>query len=417
MVGASCGPDALATCNEGYACLGPRTKLTAMHLHTCAVADDGKVWCWGSNGFGELGDGTTVDSSSPIPVRLPRPAIDVSAGYAHTCAVLDDGNLYCWGSNENVKAVPSSPAFIVSEPTRVETPGTQFEEVTCSADHTCGLTRQSTVWCWGRTREGQSGVDGVATNNDTVGPTPVSGLDEVHKIDSGLGHTCVVRRGTPSLLCWGSNRSHFGDVFDGKLGPTAQNLDYSATPVATNFDAPVLNMGIGYESTYAVVADGTTYAWGSDANEQLGTESTGGETDTPGPVKTYDDMQQLVPLRSVSEVARTDASGECAQMQDLTHGSRYLCWGTDASGELGFGIAGAQVRYPKPTTVLPQEAANLARAEQRSCFTIDKGGVVEIDCFGRQPNGIGDAADSVSDQLSPVPVQWDPARFERYLAR
>src|SRR5262249_53633031 len=86
--GLACGRSGNGKCNEGFACLGPKTKLTALRRHTCLLAEDGKVWCWGDNNFGELGDGSTTNRSNPVLVQgLPSPAIDVSAGYNKTCAI------------------------------------------------------------------------------------------------------------------------------------------------------------------------------------------------------------------------------------------------------------------------------------------------------------------------------------------
>src|SRR5262249_43048828 len=97
-IGAPCGSDGLASCNEGYACIGHKTRLSAFQTHTCALVDDGKVWCWGDNKYAALGDGTTDDQGNPVWVDLPRPAIDVSTGFGYSCAVLDDGTAYCWGA-------------------------------------------------------------------------------------------------------------------------------------------------------------------------------------------------------------------------------------------------------------------------------------------------------------------------------
>ena len=68
-VGAACGPSGLARCNEGYACLGPDLQISAMMRHTCLLADDRKIWCWGENGFSQLGDGTVTDRGTPVLVR------------------------------------------------------------------------------------------------------------------------------------------------------------------------------------------------------------------------------------------------------------------------------------------------------------------------------------------------------------
>src|SRR6185312_7157381 len=99
-VGKECGPDGRARCNEGYACIGPHTRLSAILTHTCAVDDAGLVWCWGYNQYGELGDGTHIDRTKPVQVKgLPGPVMDVSAGYAHTCVLTRAGEAWCWGNN------------------------------------------------------------------------------------------------------------------------------------------------------------------------------------------------------------------------------------------------------------------------------------------------------------------------------
>jgi hypothetical protein len=416
-IGAPCGVNDRGTCNEGYACIGPRTGLTAMRLHTCALADDGKVWCWGDNPYGELGDGTTEQSPYPTPVRLPLPAIDVSAGFTHTCAVVDDGSVYCWGNNTDGKAIPTSLEFDLLEPSRLEAPGTRFVRVSAAEHHTCAITDQSTVWCWGRTRAGECGVDGEALNVTDVGPMAVPGLNAVHSIDSGLAHTCAVRHGTPSLLCWGSNRNGDDGDIDDKLGPGAAGRYYSATPVPVEFPAQVRDVGIGYESTYAVVGDGKTYAWGSNAYLQLGTGTSDAVVDAPQVVETFDDSEQLVALDSVSDVLRSDGASQCVRMQDLSRASPYMCWGTSMFGNLGFGGLQTPQAYPKASTVLPRSAANLVRGEQHSCFTTEEEDVVKIECFGRNFVVGNGTTDRIAEQDEPAPVRWDPKLFERYLAR
>jgi alpha-tubulin suppressor-like RCC1 family protein len=77
------------------------TALSAGSAHTCALRADSLVFCWGANGFGQLGDGTTLSRPWPETVEFGAVpgAIAVTAGGFHTCALLDNGIPYCWGSN------------------------------------------------------------------------------------------------------------------------------------------------------------------------------------------------------------------------------------------------------------------------------------------------------------------------------
>ena len=79
--------------------LSDAVELVAGRYHVCARRQSGAVSCWGRNEYGQLGDGTKTNRSAPVTVALPRPAVHVGAGGFHTCALLDDDSLYCWGHN------------------------------------------------------------------------------------------------------------------------------------------------------------------------------------------------------------------------------------------------------------------------------------------------------------------------------
>ena len=80
--------------------LGRATAVSTSGAHTCVVLEDTTVACWGSNQFGQLGDGTTEDSPTPVPVANLRGVTALSTGWYHTCAVLADGTGSCWGNNQ-----------------------------------------------------------------------------------------------------------------------------------------------------------------------------------------------------------------------------------------------------------------------------------------------------------------------------
>lgn len=416
--GAACGPGGLARCNEGYACVGPKLRLSAFHTHTCALADDGKVWCWGDNQYGELGDGTTNNSGYPVWVRLPRRAVDVSTGYSHSCAVLDDGTAYCWGANTGGRTAPTLDSEGVLVPTKIDAPAFRFSNISCGWLHTCALTTSTTVVCWGSTTKGQCGIDGEVTGLQRTPPVEIPHLDLVRALEAGLSHTCALRSGTPNLVCWGSNASEFdGNYIDGKLGSAADGLTHSALPVPVALGVPVLNLGLGYESTYAMAAGDITYAWGSNSRKQLGIEDDVQWTSAPKPVMHVDE-QGLRPLPKVVGLPRSSGSGACARMQDFSLGTRYFCWGGDDHGELGFGAAEAIPRqYANPTSVLPASAGNMARGDSHACVTVDEGAGTEIRCFGLIAMVANGTTDHVANQLLPMPVQWRAENAQEFLTR
>lgn len=416
-VGAPCGPDGLAQCNEGYACIGPKTRLSAFHMHTCALADDGRVWCWGDNKFAPLGDGTTDNAGSPVWVRLPRKAIDVSAGYAHSCAVLDDGTAYCWGGVIGTRIGPKVDTAVMPVPAEVSAPGFHFTKISCGEDYTCALTTSSTVVCWGDTTTGQCGIDGQVTGRGQTTAVEIPGLDHVRSIETGRDHTCVLRTNTPTLMCWGSNVDRDTGGIDGKLGPAAEHLPYSVLPVPVDLGDAVLAMSVGYESSYAL-AGGILYAWGSNSAKQLGTGDDEPSNSTPKQVMR---LSLLAPtaLLKVGLIPHASGSGACARMLDLEYGTRYFCWGTDRHGELGFGTTTtAPYQYAQETSMLSTSAANMARGINHACVTVTDPAGTEIQCFGLYDMvANGTTGDHVSEQRKPAPVMWKRENAQEFLTR
>lgn len=447
-VGKACGPNRNgpepAHCNEGYACVGPAARLTAIREHTCLVDDAGKVWCWGLALDGELGNGARGSSGSPVLVRgLPRPAIDVSAGYVHTCAVLDDGSAYCWGDNTAGQCgsgkLTRDPVLVPFRVPAVDENGkdVHFTNVTAGQGHTCALTTGGTVYCWGDSRAGQCGVD-RSPGPFAVGPTKIEGLDNVVQVETVKDHTCVVRSAAPTMECWGSN-SYYDPNNDppdggtrqgipvGKLGPGAAGLPFSATPVAVDLGMDVIDVGMSYESTNALTVDRTVYAWGLNANDpprpefQLGIQSTALIVTTPTHVLAQY-LTAVSTLQNVREIARTDGSDQCVELEATTNrGGRFMCWGQNDQGELGIGTEEAlHQSFPIATDALgiPDAATHLVRAESHGCVLVPGKDRTEVLCFGagaRVGNGTVAANEAgekgIPPQVKALPVVWNPGNF------
>ncbi|MBI4700605.1 MAG: hypothetical protein HY744_05490 [Deltaproteobacteria bacterium] len=198
------GTSALAVATGGY--------------HTCAVKKDGTLWCWGRNADGELGDGTTQSKSSPVQVSaLGTSALAVAAGGYHTCAVKAGGTLWCWGNNEYGQLGDGTTQDETS-PVQVSVLGTSALAVAGGQAHTCAVKAGGTLWCWGRNANGQLG-DG--TTQDKTSPVQVPALGtSALAVAAGNDHTCAVKAGG-TLWCWGNNE--YGQLGDGttqkKLSP------------------------------------------------------------------------------------------------------------------------------------------------------------------------------------------------------
>ncbi len=134
---------------------GAVQSLVAGSSHTCAISE-GRVWCWGGNAFGQLGDGTTQDQSRPIEtVGLPAPPVAMAAGAVHTCALMPDGGAYCWGQNLQGQLGDGSTE---NSPRPVPVSGGHaFAEIHAGGAVTCGQTAQGEQYCWGLNGSGQLG--------------------------------------------------------------------------------------------------------------------------------------------------------------------------------------------------------------------------------------------------------------------
>jgi alpha-tubulin suppressor-like RCC1 family protein len=178
--------------------------------HVCAVARDETVWCWGSNGEGQLGvrevGEEACDGSDYTPAALPTffGASAVAAGLTHTCANVG-GVIWCWGDNGDGQ-LGSSPGRD-GAPAVVGDLAADVDQLVCGGAHCCVRHATGTLSCWGDNSYGQLGAEG----GEGGAPVIVRALTDVTWVTAGRGHTCAVAAGR--LWCWGRNQ--FGQVGDG----------------------------------------------------------------------------------------------------------------------------------------------------------------------------------------------------------
>ncbi len=229
------------------------TSVTAGGSHACGV-NGGGGYCWGSNGFGQLGNNTT--SSSEVAVGVLGLSFNmISAGYSHTCGVTQTLAPYCWGDNSLGQLGNDSLGTYDSIPTRVYG-NLSFVSMSAGYGFSCGLTTSGGAYCWGYNDPGQ--------NNSTV-PFPVPGNHTFTSISTSRGPTsfaCGVDvNGT--AYCWGDNS--IGELGNGSLSS-------STIPVEVSGNLVFLEVSAGYTSACGIAYSGT-YCWGDNGFGELGNGS------------------------------------------------------------------------------------------------------------------------------------------------
>jgi len=169
--------------------------------HTCALTTAGAVKCWGYNAYGQLGDNSTANRSTPVDVVGFGSGAAISAGRVHTCALTTAGAVKCWGDN-GFGQLGNNSATNRSTPVDVVGLGSGVTAISAGYQHTCALTTVGAVKCWGYNAYGQLG-----DNSTTQPSTPVDVVDlgsGVAAISAGESHTCALTT-TGAVKCWGRN--------------------------------------------------------------------------------------------------------------------------------------------------------------------------------------------------------------------
>ncbi|MFU8805303.1 MAG: RCC1 repeat-containing protein, partial [Bradymonadaceae bacterium] len=354
-------------CSSRLSGLSGVVQLAAGNNHTCALLSNGTARCWGSNGFGQLGDGTRLDRPGPVVVAGLSDIADIAVGNNHTCALLAGGAVHCWGLNDYGQLGDGTETNRIA-PMEVEGV-TDVVQITAGIDHTCALANDGTVRCWGYDE-----LRGWDYDYPTGQATPVSveGLTNVMEIVAGDYHTCaLLTDGT--VRCW---LARLGMILgDG----TGSEWWYGSVAIEGLTEVDAIAAG-GYH-TCALLTDGTVRCWGLNGAGQLGDGTT---TSRQEPVT-------VTGLRDVDKLT-AGAFHTCALLADRT----VRCWGNGFLGQLG---DGSKTDHLIPVRVSALEnISEIAAGGYHTCAVL----IGETArCWG--DNVIGQLGDGTYDE-STVPV-------------
>lgn len=441
-------------CSSNCRLATPIISLAVGHGHTCVLLETGKVRCWGRGAQGQLGYGNTNsigDNEMPFTagdVDVGGVVTQLVAGGDHTCALLNDGKVRCWGSGEfgqlgygNTNNVGDNETPALAGDVNV---GGNATQIGAGNLHTCALLTTGSVRCWGWNRVGQLGygnTEDIGDNEDpaVAGDVPVGG--EVDKLFVGGPQTCTLLSDS-KIRCWGQN--FYGQLGHNLFAPGefCEIEDFSNECASSNpfccigdgevpsemnvvdVGGEVLSLAAGSNLVCALLANGAVRCWG------LGTSGRLGYNHVPGPdscpydavVQTFcgepacciGDNEPPLSLGDVNlggDVVQLSSSGSdhvCA----LLEGEYIRCWGRGNFGQLGYGSDDAIGDDEVPASVGPVNVGGkpiqVVTGESNHTCALLEGNVIR--CWGSGDDGklgygntmsIGD----MPGQLPPPDVQ------------
>jgi alpha-tubulin suppressor-like RCC1 family protein len=339
------------------------TNIMGCEEHNVAVKSDGTVWSWGWNAFGQLGDGTTNDSYTPVQTGLgsvpPLTSVTKLGGRPYfTLAVKSDGTIWAWGMNQygqmgNGSVNPfSGPQVTVPVQVNNSSPGGAINnplQVTCGYQFGAALATNGTVWTWG---SGSHGELGNGTTGSSHTPAQVPGLTNVTAISAGWFHILALKS-DGTVWAWGNNSN--GELGDG----TTANRS-NAVQVLNLTNIVVVSGGDSHSS--ALAADSTVWKWGLNDVGELGNGTTNAVAN-PVPVKllldTFSNAFSNIVMLSARDYHNIAVKAD---------GSVWM-WGANDQGQCGNGATNS-TWSPAPVIGLGARVGlplNVAASAQPGC--------------------------------------------------
>ena len=377
-------------------------KLALGDRHTCAVTDDGQALCWGTGGDGQLGNSQNNNQGTPVYVVDGNSSItpiegivQISTGYEYTCALNIESKVFCWGSQADGRLGNGvTSGAVINYPVTVKTDITSNPSINLSnivqiasrGSHTCALSSDGEVFCWGKGNKGQLGNDADSSQNLPVKVVAQDGstdpLTGIIQISTGGKHTCALNL-EGEVFCWGYHV--YGQLGDNS---TATSMAYPVKVVIDSVGTPFNNIAqvvAGSNHTCALNNDGNVFCWGYGASGRLGHDE---DTSSSLPVSVVESDGSQSLLSNVTQIA-TGSSHTCALKTDST----LVCWGVGGNGQLG---NNAKDNHDAPVVVVSGNGetsplANIVEVAVGATHTCALNSAGNIYCWGYGKDGaLGD---------------------------
>jgi len=319
--------------------------------HSLALDTDGAVWAWGYNGYGALGDGSGSHRYTPVKVSSLTDIVQLSAGECHSVALKSDGTLWTFGRNE-WGTLGDGTRTRRYAPVKVNNL-TGITQVSAGDHHTLALKSDGTVWSWGYNDSGQLG-DG--TRNLRTSPVKVQGLSDIKQISAGAGNSFALKS-DGSIWAWGAGGN-------GQLGDGTST--YRDTPIKINSLVDIVYIIAGDTCAFAIKSDGTVWSWGYNGSGRLGDGTTTGRMN-PVMITGLADVIGIAPGYQHAMALKSDGT--------------LWTWGGNIYGQIGDGTTtqrNAPVRVDvdfspfKPAFEMTSEAnINLNDINAQKNFTVE----------------------------------------------
>ena len=408
----SAPPQSLVT--EDYRITVAQKKIALSTLNSCTTTNTGGVKCWGSGSYGMMGNGTLTGSGYPGDVLVAQSGanlngiISLSAGSFHICSLTQTGGVKCWGRN-NKGQLGNGTTTNSSVPVDVLVQAggaalSNIVSISSAQNHMCSLTQTGGVKCWGSNDNGQLG-NGTTTNSsvpvDVLVQAGGAALSGIVSISSGNSHNCALNK-ERWVYCWGSgNKGQLGHT-DGTYynEQTQKYLGFNfTTPVQVRIESGgeisplnnIIQISAGQTTTCALTQTGRVKCWGNNTVGELGNNQT---ANSFFPVDVVTSASDNSPLGSTVPIIAL-SNKNCA----LTQQNQVKCWGSGSSGLLGNNTTTSIQRTPvsvlagQGTSTALANVIELGQDSIHRCVLLNDGG---INCWGlayvsQLGNGSGDS--------------------------